>query len=126
MSDLFEYKEGTRLRVTKEIIDDMTEHGIGTFVLARVGDELVVRSPKHGSSKYIHVYKEGDPDELAFSAEPHEVEVLQGTVQQIKDFEEYSKDRGWNLARRTDSLRRYAFAVADHAFTAWCDSPGYK
>jgi len=43
----------------------------------------------------------------------------EGNTPQRNDFERWARGRGINLTRRSGELARYAFPVADHAWSVW-------
>lgn len=118
------FKKNQRVLILTELTEDLTEDGMGVCVLARKGEILIVRDTTL-EGKIAHVSHVGVIDRT-FTLSKNEVQILQGTVEQIASFEMFAKDRGINLSLTANLRNRYAFAVADHAFEAWCSSPGYK
>lgn len=121
------FVRGSRLKAKITMEDDLTDHGMGVNVMAKVGDILTIlsfsRNPETPDSFFV---KHSAYPDRAFTCKAAEVQLLQGTQEQIDSFEVWAKERGINLTLAHNLSNRYAFAVANHAFSSWIDSPGFK
>lgn len=121
------FVRGSRLKAKITMEDDLTDHGMGVNVMANAGDILTIlsfsRNPETPDRFFV---KHSVYPDRAFTCKASEVELLQGTQEQIDSFEVWAKERGINLTLAQNVSNRYAFAVADHSFASWIDSPGFK